>query len=123
MSDRPADVPPVDREELPLPDYDHLPLNAVRHRIRPLTAEQVELLLAYERAHADRLPVVEVLGHRLEELRQGALPSGGDPDDIVPELPPPPHGTPPVRPETAGPPIVPPFHGVPTIPSRPGPDH
>lgn len=34
------------RTTLPLPDYDHLPLGGLESRVRPLTAEEVEELLA-----------------------------------------------------------------------------
>jgi hypothetical protein len=112
-----------DRHELPLPDYDHLPLGSIQTRIRALDEAGLEQLLAYEQAHAHRLPVLEVFEHRLEELRHGAQPSGGTPDAVVPEAPPPPHEKPAITPDTAGPTQVPPFHGVPTIPSRPGKDH
>ena len=36
--------------DLPLRDYDHLPVSAVGQRIRSLTADQVGQLLDYERA-------------------------------------------------------------------------
>jgi hypothetical protein len=66
-------------DELPLPDYDHLPQGALESRVRTLDAAGVEALLAYEQAHGDRLPVVQVLQRRLEALRSGATPTGGDP--------------------------------------------
>ena len=34
------------RDELPLADYDHLPVPALRDRIRSLTTEELEQLLA-----------------------------------------------------------------------------
>ncbi|MER6980881.1 hypothetical protein ABT317_28905, partial [Streptomyces carpinensis] len=42
------------RSTLPLPDYDQLPLGSLEGRVRSLSAEEVEELLAYERTHADR---------------------------------------------------------------------
>ncbi|WP_298179192.1 hypothetical protein [Saccharomonospora sp.] len=74
------------RDELPLADYDHLPVTALRDRIRSLTSEQLEQLLTYEREHADRLPVVMAMRTRLEELEQGATPTSGQ-HDIRPEQP------------------------------------
>lgn len=68
-----------DRSELPLPDFDHLPVGSLQSRIHALDASGVSLLLAYERAHGDRLPVKLVLERRLEALEGGAHPSGSLP--------------------------------------------
>jgi hypothetical protein len=74
-----TDQPVPHHDQLPLPDYDHLPLGSLESRIRSLDADGVGALLAYEQAHGNRLPAVQVLQHRLEALRGGAQPSGGDP--------------------------------------------
>jgi hypothetical protein len=66
-------------EELPLPDYDQLPLNELRHRIRGLEEGPLRLLFEHEEAHGNRIPVLEVLHARLRELTHGAEPSPGDP--------------------------------------------
>jgi hypothetical protein len=58
-------------DELPLPDYEHLPLETLKHRIRMLDANGVQKLLDYERAHGNRLPVVQAMETWLEELREG----------------------------------------------------
>jgi hypothetical protein len=75
----------TDRSNLPIPDYDHLPEGSLLHRIRTLAPDALGVLLDYERAHADRLQVVRVMEHRLDELRGGAEPSGGDPAAVQPE--------------------------------------
>src|SRR3954471_13597437 len=62
---------------LPLPDYDHLTVGDLTHRIRSLDADALQTLLRYERDHADRLPVVQVLTTRLEEVRGGESLSSG----------------------------------------------
>ncbi|WP_125777092.1 hypothetical protein [Antribacter gilvus] len=98
------------RDDLPLPDYDHLNVGTLAHRVRALDAPALEKILEYERTHGDRMPVVTVLEQRLSELREGAEPSGGDPVGPTPEGMP---GGSPVSPETQGPPVVPPPHGVP----------
>jgi hypothetical protein len=59
------------RSSLPLRDYDHLPPPALANRIRSLTAEEISQLLSYEREHANRLPVVQLLQTRLAELAAG----------------------------------------------------
>jgi hypothetical protein len=41
------------RDELPLPDYDHLPVGSLESRIRGLDTDGVEALLSHERAHGD----------------------------------------------------------------------
>jgi hypothetical protein len=84
-------------EQLPIPDYDHLPIGSLSHRIRALNAEGVAAILRYERAHADRVQLVEVLARRLDALRSGeAEPSTGDPAAAQPEHAPPARGASPV---------------------------
>ena len=83
----------VNRSELPVPDYDHLPLGSLEHRVRTLDADSLATLLDHERAHGDRAPVVHVLSARLDALRSGrAEPSGGDPAAAQPEHAPAPDG-------------------------------
>ncbi|WP_324277160.1 hypothetical protein [Blastococcus brunescens] len=65
--------------DLPLKDYDHLPVGSLASRIRTLGSEDLETLLAYERSHANRIQVVSAMEHRLSGLADGAQPSGGDP--------------------------------------------
>ena len=108
-----------EHKALPLPDYDHLPLDTLRHRIRQLDADGVQQLLEFERSHANRLPVMEVMENWLHELREGAQPSEGSPFELKPEAPPPPAGGPKVSEATAGPPVWPPMRGEPTAPARP----
>lgn len=106
-------------DQLPLPDYDHLPVGSLEGRIRSLDADGLEQLLTYERAHGDRLPVVQVLQHRLDAVRGGAEPSQGSPLAATPELqhaPPPPSEA---SPSTEGPTINPPSQGDPTNPAAP----
>jgi hypothetical protein len=112
-----TDVPHHD--ELPLPDYDHLPTGSLAGRIRSLDIAGVMSLLAYEKAHGDRLPVVQVLETRLESLRQGAPLSGGSPLAETPELQHAPGAGSEAGPQTQGPPVNPPSHGDPTNPTQP----
>jgi hypothetical protein len=93
-------------DELPLPDYDHLPIGDLQGRIRSLDAAGIEQLLAYERAHGDRLPVVNVLEQRLQGLHDGAEPSGGDPTAATPSSGEAQTGSH-VDPSTQGPPVNP----------------
>jgi hypothetical protein len=106
-----------DRRDLPLPDYDHIPLGTLPSRISALDADGVQQLLDYEEAHGSRLPVVEVLRHRIEALEQGAQPSGAV-EQSMPEVSSTQGGSP-VSPATAGPVINPPSHGDPTNPAQP----
>ena len=110
----------MDTSDLPLPDYDHLALGDLTTRIRSLAAPQVEALLAFERAHAHRAPVVQVLGARLDQLAAGAQPSGGDATAVDPLAPPAPAGGSAVEPGTQGPKVNPPSHGDPTNFTRQG---
>lgn len=104
--------------ELPLPDYDNLPVGSIESRARTLDADGVKALLEYEKAHANRVAVVQILEHRVKALDEGAEPSGGAPDAITPEADPTPTGSnqPPI---TDAPPQNPPSQGVPTNPAQP----
>jgi hypothetical protein len=64
--------------ELPLPDYDQLPIGELRHRIRSLDEAALRALFEHETEHGNRIPVLEVLHARLRDLTHGAEPSGGD---------------------------------------------
>ena len=110
--------PAPTHDDLPLPDYDHLPTESLRHRIRALDRDALTRLLAYERAHAHRVPVIVTIESRMAQLDDGEQPSGGD-QRVMPELPPPPAGGSPVSPATSGPAQNPPSHGDPTNPAQP----
>jgi hypothetical protein len=66
-------------DELPIPDYDQLPLTELRHRIRSLDDDQLRTLFEHESAHGNRIPVLEVLHARSKQIHDGAKPSAGDP--------------------------------------------
>jgi hypothetical protein len=100
----------------PLPGYDRLTAGEIEHRARSLPADELDRLLAYERAHADRAPVVQVLTARRDQLASGAEPSPGGRD---PEAPHSRRAGSPVGPETAGEPVHPPPHGTPRQPAKP----
>ena len=71
---------PPAHDELPLPDYDHMTLGSLRGRLRSLTAEDLVAVRDYEKAHADRLPVITLLENRIAKLALGAdepSPGGG----------------------------------------------
>ena|SRR5690242_5583148 len=106
-------------DELPLPDYDHLPLPSLTSRVRTLDLEAVRALLEYEQAHGNRAPVVTVLHNRLTALEEGAQPSGGDPAAVTPEAPPGAAAGSKVSTATSGPPVNPPSQGDPTNPAQP----
>lgn len=72
----------LSRDELPLPDFDHIPLATLPTRIHPLDEAGVSQLLEWERRHGNRLPVTVVLEARIEALRGGAEPSGSIPDEM-----------------------------------------
>ncbi|MFE6409266.1 hypothetical protein ACFVOR_20345 [Streptomyces sp. NPDC057837] len=110
------------RKTLPLPDYDHLPIGGLESRVRSLSADEVEELLAYERSHADRLPVTELLGSRLEQLRAGAEPTSGDPSALRPETGQGAQGGSRVTPATSPQPHSAPPHGTLDQPAQPKAD-
>ncbi|MFD3501911.1 hypothetical protein ACFWWT_08895 [Streptomyces sp. NPDC058676] len=106
------------RDSLPLPDYDQLPIGGLESRVRSLTAQDVEELLAYERTHADRVPVTAVLTARLEQLEAGAEPTSGDPGALRPEQAASHTGSR-VSPATSPQPFSPPPHGTPDQRGKP----
>jgi hypothetical protein len=106
------------KRDLPLPDYDHLDTGALSAGISGLEAQGVEELLAHERAHGNRLTVVQLLERRLEQLRDGAEPSGSDAGRAA-SRPAAPAADSPVSPSTQGPPVNPPSHGTPMNPAQP----
>ena len=106
-------------DELPLPDFDHLPLGSLQGRIRSLDGDALEALLAYERAHGDRLPVTQVLERRLAAVRDGAELSSGSPGAATPEVQQAPAPASKASPAQQGPPVNPPSHGDPTNPAAP----
>jgi hypothetical protein len=105
--------------ELPIPDFDHLPLGDLITRIRSLDPGQLQTLLDFESAHGARVPVLEVLNARREELARGVTPTSGDPAGLDPQRPPAPAGGSAVSPATTGPKINPPSQGDPTNPAQP----
>jgi hypothetical protein len=109
----------VPERDLPLKDYDHLPVGSLTSRIRTLDAEDLTTLLDYERAHANRFQVVTVMESRLSSLKNGAQPSGGDPAAVGADAPPAAAGGSEVSEATSGPPVNPPSHGDPTNPAQP----
>jgi hypothetical protein len=54
-----------------LPEYDQLTLPQLRARLRALSAEDLEQLLAHERAHAARPEFTGMLARRIANLRSG----------------------------------------------------
>ena len=113
----------LDHDELPLPDYDHMTLGSLRGRMRSLTIEQLVQIRDYEKAHADRLPVVTMLDNRIAKLASDA--SASQPSGTPPATPTPEQLTAAggkgskVSPETGGPALNPPSQGVPTNPAQP----
>lgn len=106
-------------DELPLADYDRLAVGDLGHRIRSLTAGEVETLVRYERDHAARAGALQVLTARLDQLKQGAGPSPGGEGAAAPPGAPAAEGGSPVSPQTAAEPVHPPPHGTPAQPAKP----
>ncbi|MDX6266146.1 MAG: hypothetical protein QOD70_886 [Frankiales bacterium] len=80
----PVETPSHD--ELPLPDYDHMTLGSLRGRLRSLTLDELVAVREYEKAHADRLPVVTLVDNRIAKLSlEGGEPSPGGQLPVTPE--------------------------------------
>ncbi|MFR9676785.1 hypothetical protein [Streptomyces sp. TR06-5] len=52
----------------PTPDYHALSVGDIAYRVRSLSAAELERLLEYERSHAARAPVLDLLSARLAQL-------------------------------------------------------
>lgn len=94
-----------------VPDYDSLPLTELEHRVRSLDEQGLRALVEYERAHANRPAVLELLTARMDELARGGEPSGGSQESTSA-----PSGTSkgsPVRPSTGADLHTPQRHGQP----------
>ena len=55
----------------PLPGYDDLSIASLRARLRVLDAPAIQAMLAYEKAHARREPVITMLERRLAKISAG----------------------------------------------------
>lgn len=73
--------------ELPLADYDHMTLGSLRGRLRSLSLEQLVQVRDYEKAKADRLPVITMLDNRIAKLatETTAPPAAAPSDAPAPE--------------------------------------
>ena len=109
----------TERDDLPLPDYDHLQVGSLTSRIRTLGQDDLQTLITYERSHANRVQVVAAMENRLTSLREGAQPSGGDPTAGAADDPVQSAAGSKVSQVTSGPPVNPPSHGDPTNPAQP----
>ena len=58
-------------EAPPLPGYDDISLASLRARLRALDPTAIRAMLAYERAHARREPVITMLERRLTKITSG----------------------------------------------------
>jgi hypothetical protein len=64
-----ADVTvPKAEKDLPLPDFDNISIGSLRARLRSLSVEDLETLLAWEQEHANRVQVVTLLGNRIHKV-------------------------------------------------------
>ena len=111
----------VDHDQLPLADYDHMTLGSLRGRLRSLDLDQLVQVRNYEKAHADRLPVVTMLDNRIAKL--AVAPASEQPSGVPSDRPEPGQSDTPsgstVSPATGGPALNPPSQGVPTNPAQP----
>ena len=62
---------PAMRETPPLPGYDDLSFASLRGRLRALDAPTIEAMLAYEKGHARREPVITMFERRLAKISAG----------------------------------------------------
>jgi hypothetical protein len=60
-----------DSAALPLPNYDELTIASLRARLRNLSADQLTVLISYEKSHADRADVISMFERRITKLALG----------------------------------------------------
>lgn len=58
----------LNHDQLPLADYDHLTLGSLRARLSKLDTVALVQIRDYERAHANRLPVITMLENRIAKV-------------------------------------------------------
>ncbi|MCW2679427.1 MAG: hypothetical protein JWM62_828 [Frankiales bacterium] len=113
----------LEHDQLPLPDYDHLTLGSLRGRMRSLDLPQLIQIRDYEKAHADRLPIITMLDNRIAKLANDptAPLSGSSPAEAAdaPDKPTASRTGSPVNPTTGGPKQNPTSQGDPTNPGQP----
>jgi hypothetical protein len=56
---------------LPLANYDELSIASLRARLRNLSADQLTVLISYEKSHADRADVITMFERRITKLALG----------------------------------------------------
>lgn len=69
-----VDEPAPSHDALPLEDYDHLTVGALRGRVRSLALPELRQVHAYETAHGNRLPVLTLLANRIAKLEKEPAP-------------------------------------------------
>ncbi len=65
-------LPLVDREELPIEDFDHVTAGSLRGRLRRLELPELRTLRTYEQEHGHRLPILTLLENRIAKLEAAA---------------------------------------------------
>lgn len=60
--------PTVEREELPIEDFDHVTAGSLRGRLRRLELPELRTLRSYEQEHGHRLPILTLLENRIAKL-------------------------------------------------------
>ena len=63
-----AAAPESDEAALPLPNYGELSIASLRARLRNLSADQLTVLLSYEKSHANRADVISMFERRIVKL-------------------------------------------------------
>jgi hypothetical protein len=63
-----AAAPESDEAALPLPNYGELSIASLRARLRNLSADQLTVLISYEKSHANRADVISMFERRIVKL-------------------------------------------------------
>lgn len=59
---------PSSAKDLPIADFDNVSIGSLRARLRSLSVEDLVTLREWEKAHANRLPVVTLLDNRIAKV-------------------------------------------------------
>jgi hypothetical protein len=66
----------LSQDDLPVEDYDHLSIASLRARLARVDLAGLAALRDYEKAHADRLPVVTMLENRIAKVQTQSSAAG-----------------------------------------------
>src|SRR3954469_21506275 len=109
----------MSESELPIPEWDGLPMGDLESRLRALEVDELHAMRDHEEDHANRIQVMQLLDQRIKAVESGAEVSDGDPAGRRPGTVGAASSGDNASAVKEGPPVNPPSHGDPTNPAQP----